>query len=280
MPVIVVAHTSALVAYVVAAALRLSHGRRASIVIVEVFDKRTLPHAVRPWCGASTVLNRRIASWPFLRDALLAGVLGSCVVFLDSVHVRDYGDQRAAFTPDLPFWHQRLRLVVRQGPPAASLAVLYEPAQVVAALRLFLLSCANVSFTSVASAAAIPLVVQQLRAQHAGVVLVDFVEPQPALDLDVLVNTRLSAVESSNARMPHAVLWLPMFRGAAGIFNEAIFTSTLARSGSVLHMHVETMNMKVADRAFALRFDLLHALKASDYVLASTSSLALFDARF
>lgn len=269
MPAFVVAHRHALVSYVVAAALRICYGRGVGILIVEVFSHEASPSRSGPWCGASTVSNHRISQWALLRDLLLAGVLANSVMFLDSIHIKDPGD--AAFGPRSGPWQQRLRLTVRQGAPASSLAVFYHPEMVVSALKQFLLGCANVSFTSVWDPEAIPMVVKQMLFKSASVVVVNFLAAghRVPTDMDVLVNSRLSSVEGTSAGLPSAVLWLPLFRGAAGMFGEAIFTSSVTQHENVVEMRVGAMNMNPADLEFAQRFDLLYAVKACDYVLGS-----------
>lgn len=272
MTTFVISHRSTLVSYLVATALRLYYRQRTiRIVIVEIFDRNLKD--IRPWCGVSTVSNPRMLHHGFLCEAIVAEVLGQHLGFMDSIQIRDSAQR---FAPELPA--QGLRISAHPGTPRQYLALLYHPAVVAGVLRGFLAG-ANVSFTSVLSESAILDVVRHL----GPVCWINFARgdlDNRHMDVDMLVHSQLTAVEySANSRTkysgPLSLLWLPRFRADTKMFSEAIFTSELRSLGKSSVLTVHAINLNIYENDFSLRHDLLHGLKASDYVLQMVDQMVV-----
>lgn len=293
MTTIFVSHRSALVAYLVAATLKLYYRHRTlHIVIVELFDIST-PTDNRPYCGASTVSNFRLDKWPFHTE-LMAQVLGLVVTFVDSVHVHACGPER--LTPDLPVWAQSRKVVARIGDAQRSLALFYLPQRIERALVVFLAQSSNVTFMSAQSHQSLPSVIRNLSRKagkgHADVWL-DLgssnrtnVMDNRMVNLDFLASSTKCGLQLINGRnranahhlpvnqsfLSPNVLWLPLFKSAANI-NEPKFHPRIQYARDIVSLSVTPANLNDQEETFASRHDLLYGLKMSYYVLEAVDNM-------
>lgn len=270
MTTFLISHRSTFVAYLVAAAIRLYFRQRTiHIVIVEIFDKNNL--ALRPWCGVSALSNLRMQFFGFLSQSLLGGVLGNAVRFVDSIHIKE---NPRSFSPESPGWAQASRLVAHVNTVERFLAVFYHPTVVVDSLRRYLTS-PNVSFMSVQNENGVAGAVRAIQNSQNDVYWIDFpTSPGQAADIGLLVHSSVTSVEYLGGAGPPAILWLPLFRAAANMFSEPIFSSALTKYDRITKLSVKAINLSDKDTQFALQYDLVHALKACDYVLQTVDSMA------
>ena len=296
MTTIFVSHRSALVAYLVAAALKLHYRHRTlRIVIVELFDKST-PTDNRPYCGTSTVSNLRLARWSFLHKMLLAQVLAPLLLFAESVRVHETGPPR--LSPDKPIWAQYLTVVALRGNPERFLALFYLPQLLERTLAVFLAESPNVSFLSVQSYQSIPSVIRSMSRNtgagspdiwlHFGTGDVN----NRSSNLDILASSTLCGLAFKNGEhssnswkrtgglsfdinraLPNAVLWLPLFKGAAGMFSEPIFLQQVHLDSRIVSVSVNPLNLNLHEETFASRHDLLYGLKTCDFVLGVVDNM-------
>lgn len=253
MPTVVVSHSQALAAYLVAASLRLYFpSRNFKIIVVESLDTNLTS---QPYCGISTVSNQRLVHGEFFKNAFFRGVLQSALSFLGSIQIHSLGRTEH---PDFPQNQHGIRATI--GLPDQHIALLYHPQILLHRLRQSLLADPLVTFLSVPNRNA----VSQVRAD----LYITFApgEGNNKMDnLDLTAHSCLCPVEGLSA----PVLWLPLFKATTQMF-EAIFTNTL--SSSVLEIH--TVNLNNNEICFASRYDLNHGIKACDYVLLIMDGLA------
>lgn len=318
MTTIFVSHRSALVAYIVAAALKLYYRHRTlRIVIVELFDKASAISDNRPYCGVSTISNLRLAYWPFLHSVLLTQVLAGSVEFAESVQVHECGPT-SRITPELPVWAQFLTVVARRGDASHFLALFYLPQVLESALFAFLAESPNVSFMSVQNHQTVPAVIDRvsrfLQAEafsdlwlHFGTGAIN----NRTTDLDILASSRIcglqllggtpppskplarfgvlqdqdsqfgryccSNVPQRMVTLPNSnagsVLWLPLFKGAAGMFSEPILNQHLHYNRQLISVSITPLNLNDHEEVFASRHDLLYALKTCDFVLSTVEDM-------
>lgn len=302
MTTIFVSHRSALVAYLVAAALKLHYRHRTlRIVIVELFDKST-PTDNSPYCGASTVSNLRLSRWPFLQSALLIQVLSLVVTFAESIHLHERGPQM--LSPELPVWAQKRKVVAGIGNPDRFVGVFYLPQRVEQALVAFLTENHTVSFMSVQSHHSLASVIRNMSRSSADVSADVWLHLgredinnrtaniNQIANLDILASSTMCGLEVAGGQnralnhevflfnqgvqgfpSPSTVLWLPLFKSAAHMFNEPIFHQQMHFDRNFVNVSVAPINLNVHEETFLSRHDLFYGLKMCSYVLDAIDNM-------
>lgn len=246
MPTVVISHSQALVACLVAAALRLYFpSRNLKILVVETVDTSL---SSQPYCGISKLSNQRLVHGEFFKHAFFQGVLKPSLSFLASIQLHTIGGPQH---PDFPQNQHTIR--AQGGLPDQHLALIYHPQLLLHRLRQAILADPLVTFLSVQSRNA----VTQIRAD----IYITFTPGEGnnrTENLDLAAHSCLCPVEGLSA----PILWLPLFKASAKMF-EAIFTHSVA--GPVVEIH--TVNLNYNENSFASRHDLNHGIKACDYVL-------------
>jgi len=227
---------------------------------------------------------------------LLAQVLAPLLLFAESVHVHETGPPR--LSPDKPIWAQYLTVVALGGNPERFLALFYLPQLLERTLAVFLAESPNVSFLSVQSHQNIPSVIRSMSGNtgagspdiwlHFGAGDVN----NRSSNLDILANSTLCGLALKNGEhssnswqrtgglsfdinraLPNAVLWLPLFKGAAGMFSEPIFLQQVHLDSRMVSVSVNPLNLNLHEETFASRHDLLYGLKTCDFVLGVVDNM-------
>lgn len=309
MTTIYISHRSPLVAFFVAASIKLYFRHRSlRIVIVEVF--RTRKNASRPFCGVSTVSNLRMPLWPFLYNVLLLQIASPALFFAQSVQVLQ-GAPSTGMSPELPMWRQYLKVLARGGNSSKCLALFYWPEHLEHVLFRYLAQSDSVSFMSVHNHNDIPSVIQNTSRNdlspdvwmHFG--SGDFCNKR--VDLDVLASAHMAGFQTSEAEHHHngenlenleifqhqhqrkyprhmqaqhpsqvhlsSVLWLPQFKGVADMFSEPIFNRQTQHTRGLVLVNLAPLNLDISEEAFLADHDLLYALKTCNSVLETLNAL-------
>lgn len=70
-----------------------------------------------------------------------------------------------------------------------------------------------------------------------------------------------------------SVLWLPLFKGAAGMFSEPILNHQMHHSHRLVSVSVAPLNLNNHEEEFASRYDLLYGLKTCDFALTAVDNM-------
>lgn len=277
----VVCHSVPLVAYLVAATLRIYFGRLVNIYIIE----RTFPNLnsndSSVWCGVSTVSIGRIPHWKSLEHLLLGGILRDVLIQVDSIHIHEQSETQYKFSKPI--------INATESINGSVFGIFYHPRMVTDRLRQFLANSPNTFFLSSNSRDQSFLNHNALPSKFVlDLVWLDFegsteryqvgerLEQAPApcskfgtCSARILANSRRRVFANSYSEplvIPD-VLWLPMYRASAGVFGELIFTHERNISMSQSHFRIATSNSNSTQFGICLKNDLLWGIRACGYVI-------------
>lgn len=272
----VVCHSVTLVAYLVAATLRIRFGRLVNIYIIERFSPITNSSNSSVWCGVSTVSIGRIPFWDSLKYLLLAGILRDVLIEVDSIHIHEQGENQ----------HQENKPIIsaRESLADSVFGIFYHPQLVIDRLKQFLAYSPNVFFLSTHRHKRDALNYTALPLEFTSdLVWIDFEDsggvqlnerseqaPYSTCTARILTNRQKHKPEIFRAQEPMIIidaLWLPMYRASAGLFGELMLTheSTIGLRRSFIR--ISNSNLSNAKYEKCMNFDLLWGIRACGYVL-------------
>lgn len=274
MTTFVVSHVAPLVSYLTAVSLKLRYGRLTRLHVIEHYRG---PETQRStiWCGVSTLSHERINEWEFLLLAVLGGVLREALLFVDSIHIKDPLRQ-----PNWTVESEKPNIRASESKIGKGFGIFYRPDVVLAALRLFLESSPNVSFSSMRG----PLQPRDLESfkfsYGLDCIFVIFEQERcarpshytvPRSHGICTVNIESSSQyfnnhETKEICLPHTI-WFPMYRAAAGLFTEALFVHSIEATQKLCVIHISSLTQVIDAATICTYLDLLWGLRACGYAL-------------